>query len=89
MPTEQSSWLCLRPSPLRHPRGGRWWEYSNFARWLTRYAALDVACDRWDATTYGDYLDQMRKWATGLSCRPDDLELLIFEATVEGQCAKE
>lgn len=61
---------------------------SNVVKWFKRHAALDLSCDRWDESIYGDYLDQMRDWAAYLRCRPDDLELRIFEATVQGQWAK-
>jgi hypothetical protein len=61
---------------------------SNVADWFTRYAGLDLACDIWSESTYGDYLDQMHAWSTELRCRPDDVELRIFEATVGGQWAK-
>jgi len=61
---------------------------SNIAKWFKRYAAMDLSCDGWDESIYGGYLDQMSDWGAGLRCRPDDLELRIFEATVAGQWAK-
>ena len=61
---------------------------SNVVKWFKRHASLDLSCDGWDESIYSGYLDQMGNWAAGLRCRPDDLELRIFEATVEGQWAK-
>jgi hypothetical protein len=62
---------------------------SNVVKWFKRHAGLDLSCDGWDESIYSGYLDQMRDWATALRCRPDDLELRIFEATVQGQWAKD
>ena len=62
---------------------------SNVVKWFKRHAALDLSCDGWDESIYSGYLNQMRGWATSLRCRPDDLELRIFEATVQGQWAKD
>jgi hypothetical protein len=62
---------------------------SNVAKWFFRYAALELPCDEWSESTYSRYLDQMCTWAGRLRCRPDDLELRIFEATVEGQWAQQ
>jgi hypothetical protein len=61
---------------------------ANVVKWFMRHAEVDLSCDLWSESTYRDYLDQMRDWAVGLRCRPDDLELRIFEATVQGQWAK-
>jgi hypothetical protein len=62
---------------------------SNVAKWFVRYAGLELPCDEWSELTYSLYLDQMRTWAAGMRCRPDDLELRVFEATVEGQWAQQ
>jgi hypothetical protein len=60
----------------------------NVTDWFMRYAGVDLPCSLWSESTYGDYLDRMHDWASRLACRPDDLELRIFEATVEGLLAR-
>lgn len=60
----------------------------NVSDWFTRHASLDLGCARWSDATYGGYLALMAEWAAKLDCRPDDLELRIFEETVQGQWAR-
>lgn len=60
----------------------------NVADWFTKYAAIDLGCSTWSPATYGEYLRLMADWAEQLECRPDDLELMVFQDIVQGQWAR-
>ena len=61
---------------------------SNIAVWFWRNAGVELPCDAWSRSAYATYLAQMHEWADRLQCRPDDLELLMFQTTVRGQWAE-
>jgi len=50
------------------------------AAWVRRETALDLDPGAWAQRTYRQYLDVMHAWASELTCRPDELEGLIFKA---------
>jgi len=51
---------------------------SLVSAWLSREVAVELDSVSWSASTYSHYLDLMQYWASGLECRPDELECCIF-----------